>query len=367
MSLLKKVSFLLVFVLSFVFICGISISSVKAADDESVDATVKIKRNIESAPPRVTNTFSYKITPASNNPAVVTGLTNTFDIAFNNISAPEGNCSLEKSINFNSVNYTKPGDYTFNIEEVNTTDSTSYPISTDKWEVILSIRYKKDENGVPTRDLITKAFIVKDSSGNKKEDVTAVFNGEAIFSYIRIYNDTEGNMADLNKYFKIKVDIEGKPGDVYTVSGLEKTVKYNGETVTNADTYVVGNEPHYIYMKDNQSVTIGKKDIGSSGEVRAQESGVQKEIRIGTKYQIQELGSEAYKTYINDSTEPNKLSQKFTLGNDVGIIKILNVYNAELLTGVFLKYLPYILIIVVAIAMLIIIKVTGRKKSKDLE
>ena len=364
MSLLKKVSFLLIFVLSFVFLYGIGISSVKA--DESVDTTTKIKRTIESAPPKVTNTFSYKITPDSNNPAAVTGLASTFDIAFNGITSTDGNCAAEKNINFNSVNYTKPGDYTFNIEEINSSDSISYPLSTDKWKVVLSVRYKM-ENGVPTRDLITKSFIVEDSSDNKKDDATAIFNGEANFSYIRIYNDTQGNMADLNKYFKVKVDIKGTAGDTYAIVGQDSTIKYNGETITTSNTYTVGSTDQFVFLKDNQDITIGKKAIGGSGEVTAQEDGVQNEIKVGTKYSVQEMGSEAYKTYINNSTEPNKKSPEFTLGSDVGVVRILNVYNAETLTGIILKYLPYLLIVVVAIAMIVIIKVTGRKKEFDLK
>ena len=323
--------------------------------DSSIDTTINVDKTITSAPPKVKNTFGYKITPDSNNPGIVTGLNDSFEIKFEDIKCSNGIAILRKSINFNNLNYSKPGDYKFKVEENSTADEVSYPLASEKWDIVLSVRYKTIDN-VPTRELIVKGMaIVNPETGSKDNDALS-FTSDAVFTDIRIFNDTKGNMSDLNKYFKIKVNIKGEPGDVYTIYGQDPTVNYNGKMIETLKTYIVGDTPQYIYLKDDQDVTIGKRILAQGSEVRAKENkNYQQEIKIGTKYSVEEIGSEAYKTYINNSDKPNKKSSEYTLDKNTGIINILNIYEAEILTGNFLKVLPYVLILLIASISLVLI------------
>jgi len=339
-----------------VLLLGVFTVNVNAED--SVDTTVKVTKTINNAPPKVTNTFTYKITPDSTNPAPVTGLTDQFTVVFTDFSSTSGVAKKEKNIDFNSLVYTKTGDYVFNVEEKSTTDATSYPLSSDKWQVVISVRYKIVD-GVPTSEKIIKSCVVRDSAGNKS-DTGMEFVSEARFASITVSNETEGNMADLNKYFKIKVNINGAQGDTYTITGQDPTVEYEGTTVTTSNTYTVG-EDNYIYLKDGQQALIGEGSV-SGGEVKVQATN-SKQIKYGTKFSVQEIGAEAYKTYINNSSTPSKDSPLYTVDEPSEKVKILNVYNVDIITGVFTKYLPYILMVVVAAVMIIIIKVTGKKKE----
>lgn len=354
---INKLLYLLIIMIS---IFGFSMV-VKA--DSSIDTTISIKKTIMNAPPKVNNVFSYKITPDSNNPGIITGLTDTFKIEFNDISCSNGLAVLNKNINFNNLSYSKPGDYKLTIEEVNSSDKASYPLASEKWDVVLSIRYRVVD-GVTTRDLIAKSIAAFDKATDTKDDNGINFTSNAALSSIHIFNDTKGNMADLNKYFKIKVNIKGNNGDVYTISGQDPTVMYDGQRIATSSIYTVGDTPQYVYLKDNQDITIGKKMMAQGASFNAQAENYQEEIKIGTKYSIEEIGAEAYKTYINNSEKPNKKSKEYTLGDEVGVLKILNIYEAELLTGNFVKIIPYIVILIMAIAGLVIL-IKKRKITEE--
>ena len=343
------------FMVGVITLLGVFAVNVNAEDP--VDTTVKVTRTINSAPPKVDNTFTYKITP-DDNPATVTGLTDQFTIVFSDFSSTGGVAKKEKNIDFNSVVYPKTGDYKFNVEEITSSDANSYPVSTNKWKVVISVRYKT-VNNVPTSEKVIKSCVVLDSA-NVKSDSGMEFVGDARFSSILIHNDTEGNMADLNKYFKIKVTINGEQGETYTITGQDPTVNYEGTTVTTSNTYTVGEE-NYVYLKNNQEALIGEGQV-SGGEVHSQ-ANPSKQIKYGVKFKVEEIGAEAYKTYINHSSTPNKVSPQYTVDEPLEKVHILNVYNASIITGAFTKYLPYILIVVVAVVMVIIIKVTGKKKD----
>ena len=357
-NIFHKIIYLLVLMIS---VFGFNI---EAKADSSIDTTFSVTKTITSAPPKVNNTFTYKITPDTSNPGIITGLTDSFEIKFENINCSNGIAILNKNISLNSLIYSKPGDYKLIVEEVNSSDPVSYPISNEKWDIVLSIRYRMVD-GIPTRDLIVKSIAIFDKETGSKDNDGVNFISDAVFSNIHIFNDTKGNMADLNKYFKIKVNIEGNPGDVYTVSGQDPTIKYDGKMISTSSIYTVGDTPQYIYLKDDQDVTIGKKMMVQGASFSAQEQkNYQEEIRIGTKYSVQEIGSEAYKTYINNSEKPNKNSKEYTLGQDEGVIKILNIYNAEILTGNFVKIIPYLAILLIAIIGLILL-IKKRKISEE--
>ena len=89
------------------------------------------------------------------------------------------------------------------------------------------------------------------------------------------------------------------------------------------------------------------------------------EIKIGSTYQATELDAEAYETHINGSANPTKVSDTYTLTESTGRIDFLNIYNADIITGFMSKYFGYVLMVIVAIVMLLIIKLTDKKGKKQ--
>lgn len=354
----------LLLILGVLFI-GLFSFNVNAAD--SVDTSVNVRRTITQAPPKIKdNTFKYTVTPDSGNPGIVTGYPEDFSITFKDISAGNATAILDKNITFNDAVYTKPGDYKFTVKETESTDTVSYPISNDEWEIRISVRYKVVD-GVPTNKLIFKAFAVANKNDNSKSESGIDFSKDANFSDIHISGDTSGNMANLNKYFKYKVTVHGDPGDTYTIEGQDSVVKYDGANVTTSTVYTVGEDNQYIYLKDNQSVTIGQKTLVSSSTLRKRATIIQKEIKIGTKYTIEEMGGDAYKTYYNGSSEASKTSPEMTVGDSTSKLRILNVYSANIINGVMYKVLPYVLLLFVVGLIFILMKVKNSKKDKDIK
>ena len=348
-------------VVALTVLLGVFTTGVNA--DDSVDTTIRVARSISNAPSKVTNTYTYKITPSESNPGIATGLIDQFTIAFNNETCEGASCKKETTINFNNLTYSKIGDYTFKVKEIASSDNTSFPITNDEWTVIISVRNKTNQ-GVPTGEKIVKSYAVEDPDGNKS-DTGINFVGVAKFSNIVITNTLEGNMADFSKYFKIRVKIEGNPGDTYTITGQDSTVVYDGETITAPTTYTVGSEPQYIYLKHEQKATIGSKTVDGSFSGMTKDNRTVNEIKIGSTYQATELDAEAYETHINGSANPTKVSDTYTLTESTGRIDFLNIYNADIITGFMSKYFGYVLMVIVAIVMLLIIKLTDKKGKKQ--
>ena len=314
--------------------------------DEPVSTDMSVVRKINNAPSKVTNEFTYSITPDGNNPASVTGIPSTFKITFNNESSSGGVAQKGKDIDFEEAVYTKPGDYKFVVEETASSDSSVYPKTNEKYEVYVSVRYKQ-QSGSPTKQLIVKSLVIQKTGSQNKTEGPMIFEEGTVLTYITISNTVEGNMADIEKYFKVKVNIEGETGETYTILGQDTTgVTYNGASVTPSTVYTVGQD-NYIYLKHGQSVTIGKK-------APTRGTGETSEIKSGIAYSFVEdnAGDSAnYETYINESSTNSKNSGNLETDSDESknINPILNVYNSDTMTGKFIKSAPYIAILLIAV------------------
>ena len=166
-----------------------------------------------------------------------------------------------------------------------------------------------------------------------------------IQSLIKITNIVEGNLAEPDDYFKVNISISGAvSGDTYTISGQS----YSGSD--KKTTYTVGSE-NYIYIKHGETVTIGS---GSSDA----------KIGTGVTYSIQE-STNSYETYINGSSSNNKSSGDLSTSttSNTNTINIKNVKGAPVETGVFVRYLPYILLFIIIGGIgFIIFKLNNKKR-----
>ena len=309
------------------------------APDEGIPTTMHVIRKVNGSSGNVTNEFTYTITPDPNNSASVTGIPTTFKINFNNEPSIEDVAQKGVYIDFDDAVYTKPGDYKFTISETASGNSNVYPVTSDEYEVYVSVRYKKS-NGEPTKELIVKSLVKKRKGEEAKTEGSLIFEESSIFTYITIKKDVEGNMGDIEKYFKVKVNINGATGDVYNITGQT----YQGQGVQS--TYTVGQGDQYIWLKHGETVYIGKHN--NEGQ-----------IRTGVTYNFVEDSTDAaaYETYINESSTNSKSSGNLTTDTNIenNVNSILNVYEKDTMTGKFLKASPYIAISLIAIAGIVFI------------
>ena len=396
-----KTIYSLVFVITLMLTLGI-ISDVKAVHLSNQIGRITITRNVTVVHNPVTNTFSYAIEEDEENPVSVTGLPGSVNIVFNN-TAPviptgkwTGTAVQTGTLDLTGINFTKVGDYAFNISETASTDPVSYPIADGRiYTVMVAVRNQLDGNNQPTGTL--EATVAYVASG-----ITKVPNIEFEATYIgqmmSITKEVQGNMANPDEYFKVLVDIDCPNNNTHRIyyhdvltnsDNVDTTISYNGnninrlpsyDTITGYySTYTCG-QTNYVYLKHGEEVMI----VDFLNE---------------TEYSFTEQDATSYETYINktstnskssgtliieapdpggDSPKSNILGKEYkpkNMANEAPTVDydeenggniILNVYNSEVPTGAIIKYLPYaILLLVVAGALTFFIIANKKIKKED--
>ena len=385
---MKKIKNLLLPV--FMVIAGVfGLNSINAATATTVGAntdtgavkTLTITREVENVSNPVTGTFTYSVTADPNNPTGFdsTTLPSNLVIQFNNV-APDANqvATQTGTLDLSALRFTKVGDYKFIIEEVSVTNANNnYPKDTTEYYAYVSVRNIVDTN---TREIsgnlkATLASQVKeDDSGNKTD---SLFESSLETTYITLSKTITGERADDEQYFEFTLSIPGNTGDVYTITGNHST---DGTNTVASSNYTVGTTTK-IYLKHGQTVTIGK-----NGNV--------KQIPVGTAYNITEVGATDYKTYIDGSTTDNKvMTQKTTVAEPVqptyadpenltaeeqtaktayetalatfntqNKTSYVNNWEKDVLTGLFVNYWPFIILIGLGVIGIITIKKTTKEE-----
>ena len=344
-----KYLFSLIAVISL-FVC---FSSVNASDaivtTDTANHEFTISRTINGVSNTVTNNYTYTITADSSNLSGATGIPTGATISFNNETPASNKVTKTAKINFAGARFVKNGDYKYIVTESASSNASTYPVDTNnKYTIVISIRNS-------TSNIVEKTATIYGYSGEgasmtKLDDgsgpgsgTTLNYETTADNTMIEFTADVEGNMASIDEYFKIKVTINGNPGDTYTIEGQS----YPGDDKQTV--YTVG-EDNYIYVKHGETVTIGNnEDL--------------KEIPKGLTYNFVLQGAEEYETYINDSPNNSKSSGNLSTSND-NSNTITNKFEQDAITGKYLRVLPYVLIITIAIVAIIYLIVRKNKKSE---
>ena len=344
---MKNIKFIMTLFVAVAMFAGIGF--VNAATPVTVgnaaNNTFTITRTVSHVSNNVSNTFTYTITPDSNNPSGgATGVPTTATVVFTN-QAPDAQTKTATqtgTINLSEAVFTKVGDYKYTVTETGSTDATNYPLASESYTIQVSVRF---DTANPSQKVVT--INAKDSQGTKLSTANLPFSSESQLASIAISKTVTGNMGDIEQYFKVKLNIAGTSGDVYTITGQS----YQGQDVET--TYTVGKTgDQYIYIKHGETVYIGKD--GNDGQ-----------IRTGVTYSFTEDGTgEAalYETKINGSTTPSKSSGNLTVAT-TNSNTIVNDYDEPTMTGVFLKILPYVVIVAIAVAGIVYMVVRNNKQK----
>lgn len=300
----------------------------------------------------VNNTYTYTITPDANNPAIVEGMPETVSLELT--GRPEsGAISALTDIDISNLEFTALGDYKYVIRESVSSDQVNFPVNNEhEYYMYVSVRNKLDANGRPTGEYIaTLSSQVRDHDTGDK--VEALFHNHAERSYITVKNEVSGNLANVDDYFKYKVDIYGATdGDEFTIEGQDSSVYYGGETIIPNSKIVIGQD-NYIYLKHGQEVTIGKR-------------GEENELPFGINYVLTEVDANGYVQYV-DGAEGNTSQEKTVVDSSTGEenrVDFLNHKEGNILTGILLTIWPYALALGI-VGGLVAAKIISKKKQKN--
>jgi len=327
------------------FLISIFIFNINVYADSTINVTKKL---IGIDIPDVV--FSFNVEPKDTNPEIINLEENYFNIPFNSESIindriSEGTYTLD----FSTINFTKPGRYEYIVREAGSTNMDVYPKDNNYYTIELNVLNEVDQDNNPTGNLIVDVYpsaYLNDSSG--KGDI--VFETTPL-TYINLSKKVTGDIADTNEYFKFKITIDGDK-DGYTIDGQDDIVTYNGQTLNTSRVYNSGID-NYIYLKHGQSVTIGL-------------DGNNYQISSNLSYTIEEMDAQNYKTYINNSEEDNKTASLITVNRpESNTVSYINNNESTVLTGLFVSILPYALLISLSIIGIYVLKKKSKKTNNN--
>jgi hypothetical protein len=342
LNIKKIIRGLFIIITSCIYIVSIKAST--TIDETSELKSINVTKNITNVTSNVDVTFNYLISEVRDeNPEGITGINENFSITFNNIEPQNNIASVTKSLDLSSLTFSKVGDYYLKICEVSSSNESIYPIDNKCFYPLVMVRNELINN-MPTGNLIA-TLLSSVSDGENKTD--AVFTTRPM-SYITLNNKVTGDMSDKDEYFKFKITINDNNLENVVIKNQDAIVTYEGEEIITSSTYN-SDVDNFIYLKHNQSVTIGNSDNN--------------QIPSGLSYTIEELDKENYQTYINDSIDDNKILEVTSLSNNENdnINNFVNNYERITFTGVVADVAPYLILVLIAI----ILFVLTRKKYDE--
>ena len=341
-STIRDIIFLILGVFRLNTVNAANIPDAIAASDTPHSITVT--REVEDVTNPVTNTFTYTITQDSSNPDTVTGAPTTLQIAFNGENPNASNvASKSGTIDFTGATFAEPGNYRFIIAETGSTNSTTYPTSSDTYYIYVSVRYDTTQsNDTLVATLLSQGRLVGDDETDPTNKTDIVFSAPAEFTNISITKTVTGDMGSKTKYFDIKVTIPGNTGDTYVVS------RGQYGTSSTSTTTVTANTETTLQIKHGETLVIGL-------------SGSLNQIPINQSYTVAETAVTNYDTTIdgNVGLTITKTSDEDPTNN---ITAIINAYTSNPLTGSLLTISPFLGLILIALLGIILIR---RKKEEN--
>ena len=321
---------------------------------------IKITSRVSGITTHVDNTFSYKLEADSSNPMVVDNAPKSFDIKVEG-DPVNGRVSNSVELDYSSVNFTKVGNYIYHLSEVSSLKADDYFVSEEKFDIYVQV---SRENGKLVIDVVQKGL-----NKETKEKENVVFDHIINLTYITINTKVLGNV-DTDRYFKYRLKLLfpsensmlavvprsmflerlAKAPVKYDIKGQDKTVTFNGRKINTESFYEVAKGEVFIYLKNNQTITIGL-------------SGKEKQLPVGTHYTLESIDAPGWITKINN-VRRNVLSSRELLEQDpkntIYFEHIKNenpIVNPDIaVTGLILSYWPIILLIVVTVIGIVIIK-----------
>ncbi|MBQ3435971.1 MAG: hypothetical protein IJH13_03025 [Bacilli bacterium] len=433
---LKNIGLILTIVL--VSILTLNTKNVKATGTVtwSGPSSITIRETISNMTNPIVASRAYGLFVQGNDITPVT----TATINFTASDTPT-NYQITKSttMNLTSLAFSKPGDYEYSIYpdwlldnaghflDNYSTGSHHYNV-TYRYKVIVSVRNVVDANNTPTGDFTATTILESceyNEQTNNYENCTKISPVSGVlyadydyetnpesFAHIEISKTVKGIGADTTKYFPITLTIynEGAIFDdwEYPITGIDSTITYNGQSVTQPTT--IGNgTPVIIYIKHGQTAIIGqatsggssfdliptKATVGYSGGGGGSYANSQLK-----EYRVQKLAGEQifYGSFFTVAEDPKDYSPSISPDNEnffnvssvsdiAGIpsieiggeqkkvlpimeggtypIYFINTKEMSPVTGLIFTILPYVILVGIGVGGVLLFRYSKTKKSKS--
>ena len=289
-------------IVMLVLVLTISTRKVKAVGPGTVTGTVTwdgpssvtIRETIRNIANPIVASREYFIVDEDSTPAPTTAT-----ISYTASDTPT-NYQITKSttMNLSSLTFTKPGDYEYyfgenDLRDLNGNYLYDYIDLTNDcpaYRVTISVRNIVNANNVPTGNFTATMILEKGTYNEQTEEVeiekvspdSGVLYADTYFEtvsesfgHIELSKTVKGIGADTTKYFPFTININNDPttgtytypldtsGWTYPITGIDATVTYNGNTITNPTTITNGT-PTTIYLKHGQTAIIGQVTSGGN-------------------------------------------------------------------------------------------------------
>lgn len=320
---MKKISKIL-FMLIMMFALTLS---VKAAEIHTIPITKKII-NVDTAQP---GTYHYTLavkqcTSGQTDCVNYTGtLPTQYTLTVAETDTPNSSNIIEVSKNYDissmGSGFTTLGDYYFTLTE--TESGNSYDI------MVMS----RMEGTNQTWTVLQSGFV-----GSNKTNIEFV---EQPLSKLSLSKTVTGDLGNVDETFNFNIVFAdgSSTNPIESRTLTKKTTKADNTVTTETVTISPSSKTVSISLKHGESVELSN-------------------LNSGWKYTITETGATNYKTYIDESTENNKVtSQKSLSNNDSNnSVSYRNVRESISPTGIILNVLPFIGLIIVATGSVLLIR-----------
>ena len=292
------------------------------------ETTIKLTNKIENVQNEINATITYKLIPHAENPKEVENDLEEIKVDFNDSTIEDNTLTRETIIDFSNVIYKIPGTYRYGIKQQYTSDNNIL-LSKDMYEIYVEVTNEEDNIKVEVQPLV---FDFKNLEKCELE-----YTNKLEYTYIKIKQKVTGDYKEIDKnnYFKYKITFYSKTNNKYSIAGQKEKIMYDGREIETENEYTVkDNEKEnyiYIYLKDQDEVTIGLNTLGFN------------EIPKKTEYRIIRIDQDKWTTSFN-----NKIMDAFTSRTslDKNEITIINHRDYDdAVTGLFYNIIPYIIII----------------------
>ena len=332
------------------------------------DGQITITRNVNDVTNPVTNTFTYTIAQhkhADTEPTAVSFPTSATVVFDGDEAIVSGTATSTGIIDFSTAQFNELGDYHFVITETASTDATTYPLDSKKYDLIVSVR-NVFETGSTTPTGTTLVYTVADQAytydsttgevTGTKADV--VFESNSEHTYIELTKNVTGNLARKDEYFPFTITFDDD-----RLAANDEFVLLGDYSYSTTKPVLKAGQSNVIYLKHGETVTIGINEDDL------------KQIPVGVSYKIVEGDTgvnhtyETYKTFIDTSTTDNKTAEKTTVATDADTFNTankttyVNDRDADPITGIFFNIMPYVLLVAVAIFGIVLIKKSKKEEE----
>ncbi len=335
---MKKLKLIVAIFMSVALFGGMS--SVNAATGSITNTTtnhaITLSRTITGVSNKVTNTFGYTVTADSSNPTGVTGMPTTGSVAFSAVTPSSNTATATGTLELSGTTFTKNGDYVYTVQENSSTDATTYPVDTaNKYTIKISVRNASATDFTSNKQVTILLYEGTGSTATKINTNQFDFTSSSVLRTITIKKTVTGNAAETDVYFPVSVKVTGNTGETYSITGQS----YSG---TGKITSLTSGTAGTIYIKHNETITINN-------------------VPQGKTYEFTETDRKGYTPTVNGTSGYSSGSK--TVGT-TNANTINNELNSPVPTGLILKYLPYVLIVAVAVAALVFVIIRSTKNNK---